>query len=38
MIPRDEYLQAIRGNTPELAFVYLESKYREKLNSNLDGS
>jgi hypothetical protein len=38
MIPHDEYLQAIRGNTPEMAFVYLESKYREKLNANLEGS
>jgi hypothetical protein len=38
MIPHDEYLQAIRGQTPEMAFVRLESKYRDKLHANLEGS
>jgi hypothetical protein len=38
MIPHEEYLLALRGNTPEMAFVLLETKYREKLNSNLEGS
>jgi hypothetical protein len=38
MIPHEEYLQAIRGNAPEMAFVLLEAKYRERLNDNLSGS
>ncbi|HEV3184261.1 MAG TPA: hypothetical protein VGZ49_05240 [Xanthobacteraceae bacterium] len=38
MISDDEYLEAIRGNSPEMAFVRLESKYRAKLNANLEGN
>jgi|SRR5262249_42626174 len=37
MIPNEEYLRAVYGNTPEMAFVLLESKYREKLQANLEG-
>lgn len=38
MIPHEEYLQAIGGNAPEMAFVLLEAKYRQKLNDNLSSS
>lgn len=37
MIPPDEYLEAVRGKRPELAFVNLEQKFREKLDSKLQG-
>ena len=36
MIGPDEYVEAVRGKNPELAFVYLEQKFRDKLNSNLE--
>jgi hypothetical protein len=32
MIPTEEYLEAIRGKTSEMAFIYLESRYRAQLN------
>jgi len=35
MIPDEEYLEAVRGKTPEMAFVYLESRYRAQLHQNL---
>jgi hypothetical protein len=38
MIPPDEYAAAVRGNDPEMAFVRLESKFRDVLNKNLEGS
>jgi hypothetical protein len=38
MIPPDEYAAAVRGNDPELAFIRLESKYRDVLNKKLEDS
>jgi hypothetical protein len=38
MIPPDEYLEAVRGKSHELAFVYLEEKFRNKLDSKLEGT
>jgi hypothetical protein len=38
MIPVDDYQEAVRGKSPELAFVYLEQRFRDKLNSNLEGA
>jgi hypothetical protein len=38
MIPHDEYAAAVRGHDSELAFVHLESKYREALNKNLENT
>jgi len=38
MIPIDEYADAIRGRTPEMAFVVLESRYREVVTQKIENS
>jgi hypothetical protein len=38
MIPVEDYQEAVRGKSPELAFVYLEQRFRDKLNNNLEGA
>jgi hypothetical protein len=38
MIPHDKYAAAVRGNDPELAFVHLESEYRDVFNKKLEDS
>jgi hypothetical protein len=35
MISDDDYIEAIRGNTSEMAFVKLETKFRQKMNDDL---
>ncbi|HEV7877098.1 hypothetical protein [Bradyrhizobium sp.] len=35
MLSDDDYIEAIRGNTPEMAFVKLEAKFRQKMNDDL---
>jgi hypothetical protein len=38
MIPPEEYLEAVRGRSPELAFVYLEDKFRKNFDSKIENT